>query len=162
MVKTEMTNRAAIEEALLRRIEESKIWAKENIGVDIPTLDVRGYPARLKILQYLDDKRVEANGVRFRLFFGSDTRKFYTDLDVRLNPSWLCTEGKDDIPPYVVVYALDKNGAGDSLHWFYLSDIKQTNENLEIADWYEKFINRCTGQGDDKKLMIHRQECEAD
>jgi len=110
-----MTNRAAIEDGLRKRIEESKGWVDDNLGVDLPGVQVRKFPTRLRVLQYLDDKRVEANGMRFRLFFGDDTRQFFTDLDVRINPNWFINEGKDDSPPYIVVYALDEKGAGDAL-----------------------------------------------
>jgi hypothetical protein len=61
------------------------------------------------------------------------------------------------VPPYVVVYALDEKGKGDPLHWFYISKEGQLNESLEIQGWYEKYIRRCTREGDDKKIMVHRQ-----
>lgn len=152
-----MTHRIEIEEALQTRIEESRRWVDQYAGSEFQTHEIRGHPARIRILKFLDDDRVEANGVRFRLLFGSETKQFFTDLEVRINPNWYRAEGKDDVPPYVVVYALDEKKKGDELHCFNISSRGQLNESSGIEGWYEKYIRRCTQQGDDKKIMIHRR-----
>jgi hypothetical protein len=153
-----MTNRPAIEKGLRKRIEDTKTWVKGHLGDEILDMKFRGKPARLKVIQFLNDDRVEANGVRFRLFFGQDTNQYFTDLDMRFNPNWVMAEGKDDTAPYLVVYVLDENGAGDPLKCFYFTDQDQLNEGLEMGEWYLSFINRAIRPGADGKIMIHRQE----
>jgi hypothetical protein len=156
-----MTNRPAIEIGLRKRIEDTKTWVKGLLGDEILDTKFRGKPARLKVIQFLNDDRVEANGVRFRLFFGKDTNQYFTDLDIRFNPNWVMAEGKDDTAPYLAVYVLDEHGAGDSLKWFYFIDQDQLNESLDTGDWYLGFINRSIRPGADGKIMIHRQEIGA-
>ena len=155
-----MTDRSAITKGLMSRIADSKSWATKNQGVDIEGMEVRGHPAKLQVMQFLDDDRVEANGVRFRLFFGKETMQFFTDLDVRINPNWVMTEGKDDTAPYLVLYALDKKGVGDSLNWFYFLEQDQLREDLETGEWFLSFIQRSIRPGADKKIMIHRSNVE--
>ena len=156
-----MTNRKAIEDGLRKRIEDTRIWVETYQGMEIPGMTFRNRPARLMVMQYLNDDRVEANGVRFRLFIDTKTKQFFTDIDVRINPNWVMAEGKDDTAPYVVLYVLSENGAGDSLKWFYFSELDQLKENLETSEWYLSFINRAIRPGADGKIMIHRQEVEA-
>ena len=153
-----MTNRTTIEQGLHKRIEDTRNWVKEHQGEDILGLTFRKHPARLEVVQFLDDDRIEAHGVRFRLIFGSPAKTFFTDLDVRINPNWLISEGKDDTAPYIVVYALSENGAGDSLNWFYFVELDQLAENIETGDWYLSFIKKAIRPGSDGKIMIHRQE----
>lgn len=160
MGKAEMINRKAIEDGLRRRIEDSKGWVESHQGMEIPGMKFRNKPARLQVIEFLNDDRVEANGVRFRLFIDAKTKQFFTDIDVRINPNWVMVEGKDDTAPYVVLYAIAKNGIGDSLKWFYFSDQDQLREELEIGEWYLSFINRAIRPGADGKIMIHRHEVE--
>ena len=122
-----MTNRTATEEALRNRIEGTKNWVNDHLGDEIPGAQFKGKSARLKIAQFLNDERVEANGVRFRLFFGKDSNQYFVDLEIRFNPKWLMVEGKDDKAPYLAVYVLDENGAGDLLKVFEVLDSSQVN-----------------------------------
>jgi hypothetical protein len=156
-----VTDRSAITEGLIKRIVGSKIWATKNQGAEIEGMELRGHPAKLKVIQFLDDDRVEANGIRFRLFFGKEKMQFFADLDVRINPNWVMAEGKDDTAPYIVLYVLDKKGAGDSLKWFYVIEQDQLCEDLEMGEWYLSFIKRSIRPGADGKIMIHRSEVES-
>ena len=155
-----MTNRATIEEILRKRVEETKNWVNDHQGGELYGVKFRDKPARLEIIKFLNDDRVEANGVRFRLFYGNDARQYFTDLDVRFNPNWVMAEGKDDTAPYIAVYALDKNGAGDLLKVFYILDPSQVNGDIELGDWYVSFINRSMRRGEDVKIMGCRNKVE--
>ena len=148
-----MTDRTTISEGLMKRIVESKSWVSKNQGAEIEGMEVRGHPSKIKVIRFLDDDRVEANGVRFRLFFGKETKQFFTDLDIRLNPNWVMAEGKDDTAPYVVVYALNKNGAGDSIRDFSFSELVEIAEELETGEWYLRFIKRSIRAGHDGKMI---------
>ena len=151
-----MTKRTAIEEGLRNRIERTRNWVKLHQSKELTGVTFRKMPARLKVIKFLNDERAEAQGVRFRLFFGKETMQFFTDLDVRINPNWVMAEGKDDTAPYIVVYALDKKGAGDSLRHFYFTEPARLEEKLETGEWYLSFINRSIRPGADGKIMIHR------
>jgi hypothetical protein len=155
-----MTNRAAVEESLRRRVEDTKNWVSVHLGDEISGVQFKDKPARLKVIQYLNDDRVEANGVRFRLFFGKDTKQFFADLDIRFNTSWVMTEGKDDTAPYLAVYVLDENGAGDLLKFFNILDPSQVEVGIALSDWLVSYINRSIKRGEDRKVMIHKQEVE--
>ena len=152
-----MTNRTTTEEALKKRIEDTKNWVNDHLGDEIPGAQFRGKPARLKITQFLNDDRVEANGVRFRLFFGKDSNQYFADLDIRFNPKWFMVEGKDDKAPYLAVYVLDENGAGDLLKIFEVLDPSQVNTGIDLNDWYVGYINKSIKRGEDGKVMIHKQ-----
>lgn len=152
-----MTNRTAIEEALRKRIEDTKNWVNSHLGDEISGAKFRGNPARLKIIKFLNDERVEAKGVRFRLFFGKDSNQYFVDLDIRFNPKWLMVEGKDDKAPYLVVYVLDENGAGDLLNVFEVLNPSQVNTGIDLNGWFVSYINRSIKQGEDAKVMIHKQ-----
>ena len=65
-----MTKRTAIEEGLRNRIERTRNWVKIHQGKELTGVTFRKIPARLKVIKFLNDERVEAQGVRFRLFFG--------------------------------------------------------------------------------------------
>jgi hypothetical protein len=153
-------NRAAIEESLRKRVEESRNWANDHLGHGISGVRFKGRPARLEVIQFLNDDRVEANGVRFRLFFGKDTKQYFTDLDIRFNTSWVMTEGKDDTAPYLAVYVLDENGAGDLLKFFNILDPSQVEGGIALSEWLVSYINRSIKRGEDRKVMIHKQEVE--
>ena len=131
MGEKEMINRKVIADGLKRRIEVSKRWVKDHQGTEIPGMKFRNRPARLEVIEFLNDDRVEANRVRFRLFIDTNTKQFFTDIDVRINPNWVMAEGKDDTAPYVVLYALDENGAGDPLKGFSLLTRSNCVRNLK-------------------------------
>ena len=152
-----MTNRTATEEALKKRIEDTKNWVNDHLDDEIPGAQFRGKPARLEITQFLNDDRVEANGVRFRLFFGKDSNQYFVDLDIRFNSKWFMVEGKGDKAPYLAVYVLDENGAGDLLKVFEVLDPSQVNTSIDLNGWFVSFINKSIKRGEDRKVMIHKQ-----
>ena len=152
-----MTNRTATEEALKKRIEDTKNWVNDHLGDEISGAQFRDKPARLKIIQFLNDDRVEANGVRFRLFFGKDSNQYFVDLDIRFNPKWFMAEGRGDKAPYLAVYVLDENGAGDLLKVFEVLDPSQVNTSIDLNGWFVSFINKSIKRGEDRKVMIHKQ-----
>jgi len=155
-----MINRAAIEEALRSRIEETKTWVSDPKENELSGAKFRGKPARLRVIKFLQDDRVEANGVRFRLSFGKGLNQYFTDLEIRFNPKWLMVEGSDDVAPYIAVYALEQNGAGDLLKVFSILDPAQIGNGIDLGDWYVGFINRSIKRGEDKKIMEHTQTAE--
>ena len=152
-----MTNRTATEEALKKRIEDTKNWVNDHLGDEVSGALFKDKPARLKVTQFLNDARVEANGVRFRLFFGKDSNQFFVDLDIRFNPKWFMVEGKDDKAPYLAVYVLDENGAGDLLKVFEVLDLSQVNTGIGLSDWFVGYINRSIKRGEDRKVKVHKQ-----
>ena len=155
-----MTNRTTTEEALKKRIEDTKNWVNNHLGDEIPGALFKDKPARLKVTQFLNDDRVEANGVRLRLFFGKDSNQYFVDLDIRFNPKWFMVEGKGDKAPYLAVYVLDENGAGDLLKVFEVLDTSQVNTGIDLTDWFLSYINKSIKRGEDGKVMTHKQAVE--
>ena len=145
-------NLTDVESHLLARIAESKAFTAYDNQPITENWRLRTYPAQAIPICCIEDpetKRVEAWGMRFRVIFGPDQKRFYCDLDVRMRPRWKPIENGEGLEP-AYVHICVPGVTDSSISWIKLKeDGSDLGADLSLMKWYARWLMQTLK--DDKK-----------
>ena len=152
-----------IEADLERRIEETQDWLNRESSPEISGLEARGTSCTATVIALISDpKRKESDGVRFRLEYGTESKRYESQAEVRIKASPSGSSDGQGIAngPYVAVYVLDVESGTGLLSFFDQfdnADVYFRSADSTIEEWYTGWLRRLLRQERGNIIFKHKR-----